>query len=369
MFKLKKTIAIATLFSLLPATTLFAATELTKQQADTLQPYKEISIRGTYPSIKDAVKAVAKNADKEGAASFYIKSMNFHSRNESLRIIYADLYKADAPNQEHHLNEHYRIFHGVYEYPKQIAIGFEPYDIIKLRAYYPNQHDINNAVGKAAADKGAYAFFIDRQVEVNGRNTAVTAYLFKKDAPIRQVQPDDAIPYDSEAGQLALAQGGDAALQVEKPGYYSSTAFNEQYYAEKFKSHNKQNIKANNEIQLTTKSNKINTTEDSTTIAVVTTEEKQATIGNQKSKVIIPKQRYTIKLKDGTTIQELNDATAAKMVPFDSLKFRGYFVSDNQISTQAARKAAAAGAKYYHISRIAQEPKGPNRVVYVDLFK
>lgn len=340
--------------------TSYAAQELTPEKANSLESFKEISIRGQYYSDSDQVRAMSKAADKEGASFFYITSANPSTRNDSLRVVYAKLYKSDAATVTEKA-DNFRQFANVYEYPKKTAIRLEPYDIIRLRGYFPTEHQLNEAVAKEAASKGAYAFFIDRLVELNGGNKQITAYLFKKDAAERKIQPDNAIPYDSEAGQLALAQGGEAAMQVERPGYYSSSAFNEQFYVDKFKNDTVKDVATDNKAATNEKvvDNK----------AVVAT---TAATTEQVQTSIIPQQqnsRYTVTLPDGSKVEELNDATAAKMVPFDTIKFKGYYVSDQQVSYNAGKKAAEKGAKYYHISRIAQDTSGPNRTIYVDLYR
>ena len=55
-------------------------------------------------------------------------------------------------------------------------------------------------------------------------------------------------------------------------------------------------------------------------------------------------------LPDGTKIEELNKATAAQMVPFDSIKFTGNYGNMTEVSYQVAKRAAKKGAKYYHIT-------------------
>lgn len=337
----------------------FAAVELTPERADSLESYKEISIRGQYYSESDYANAISKVADKEGAAYFYITSANIYPGNDSLRVIYAKLYKADAKELGEQ-PDNFRSFLGIFEYPKTTAIRFEPYDIVRLRGYFPVQHELNTAIAKEAAAKGAYAFYIDRLVELNGGNVQVTAYLFQQDAPERKLQPENAIPYDSEAGQLALAQGGEAAMQVERPGYYSSSSFNEQFYIDKFN---------NKSIKETNTDNQQQTTASTTTSSTV---KETASSSNQSTPVVAPQvqsSRYTVTLPDGKKIEELNDATAAKMVPFDTIKFRGYFVTDQEISYNAGKKASEKGAKYYHISRVAEDSKGPNKTIYVDLYR
>lgn len=347
MLSFKKTI-IATTVAFIPFCS-FAAQQLTEEQANSMQSFKSITIRGAFYTDSDYVMAMSKAADNEGAASFYITTTNISPSNDTLRIVYAKLYKADAPKALEQ-PETLRKFEGVYEYPKSKAIRLEPFNIVRIRGYFPTDYDVNQAIAKEASAQGAYGFYIDSRSEL-GSNIQVAAYLFKKDAPERKLQPENAIPYDSEAGQLALAKGGEAAMQVEKPGYYSPSAFNEKYYADKF----------NNKVidKTTTNSaatNKVTTTSNTETISIVATEPQRVT-------------RYTVTLPDGRKIQELNDATAAKMVAFDTLKFRGYYVTDQEISYQAGKRAIEAGAKYYHIARVAHDSKGPNITVFVDLYK
>lgn len=344
MISLKKTF-IAAIIAITPIYS-FAAQQLNEEQANSLQSFKQISVRGAFYTDNDYVLAMSRAADKEGAAAFYITTTNISPSNDTLRIVYANLYKADAPKAVEKA-ENLRRFEGVYEYPKSKAIRLEPFDIVRIRGYFPSELDIYQAVAKEASAKGAYAYYIDSRFEL-GSNLQVAAYLFKKDAPERKLQPEDAIPYDSEAGQLALAKGGEAAMQVERPGYYSPSAFNEKFYAEKF----------NNKVIDKTSTNNATTSSSSstTTTSKVATEPQRVT-------------RYTVTLPDGRKIQELNDATAAKMVAFDTLKFRGYYVTDQEISYQAGKRAIDKGAKYYHIARIAQDTNGPNITVFVDLYR
>ena len=71
---------------------------------------------------------------------------------------------------------------------------------------------------------------------------------------------------------------------------------------------------------------------------------------------------------DGTKVEELNKATAAMMVPFDSIKFSGNYGNMTEVSYQVAKRAAKKGAKYYHITRQWQE-RGNNLTVSADLYK
>ncbi|STL58643.1 protein YdgH [Escherichia coli] len=47
--------------------------------------------------------------------------------------------------------------------------------------------------------------------------------------------------------------------------------------------------------------------------------------------------RYTVTLPDGTKVEELNKATAAMMVPFDSIKFSGNYGNMTEVSYQVAK--------------------------------
>ncbi|WP_294611488.1 YdgH/BhsA/McbA-like domain containing protein [uncultured Gilliamella sp.] len=345
MRSIKKTI-IATAIAIIPMCS-FAAQQLNEEQATSLQSFKEISVRGAFYTNNDYIMAMSKAADKEGAAAFYITTTNISPSNDTLRIVYAKLYKADAPKAAEKV-ENIRRFEGVFEYPKTKAIRLEPFDIVRIRGYFTNELEINQAIAKEASAKGAYAFYIDSRSQL-GSNLQIAAYLFKKDAPERKLQPENAIPYDSEAGQLALAQGGEAAMQVERPGYYSPSAFNEKFYADKF----------NNKVIDKT------TTSDTKTATTASSESTTSTVAAEPQRIT----RYTVTLPDGRKIQELNDATAAKMVAFDTIKFRGYYVTDQEISYQAGKRAIDNGAKYYHIARIAQDTNGPNITVFVDLYR
>jgi hypothetical protein len=100
-----------------------------------------------------------------------------------------------------------------------------PYDTVTVQGFYRSQPEVNDAITKAAKAKGAYAFFIVRQVDANqGGNQRITAYIYKKDAEKRVLQSPDAIPADSEAGRAALAKGGEAAKNVEIPGVATTAA-------------------------------------------------------------------------------------------------------------------------------------------------
>lgn len=317
--KLKTTLMTTALLSGM-AFSAFAAQELTPEKADQLVPFDRITFTGHYSSIFEANQAASKRADKVGAASFYVRDISDqNSEGGNWRII-VDLYKADAATATK--EPEYRVFNGVRELPKVEAIKLEPFDTVSIRGYFPLQEDINDAITKEAKEKGAYSFFIVRQVDANGgANQYVTAFIYKKDAPMRKIQTqDNPIPADSDAGRAALAAGGEAAKDVEIPNVASSTSFSA-------------DVGRFFETQTSTEGS-----------------------------------RYTITLRDGTKIQELNNATAAKMTPFDSVTITDNFSNSVDMSEQIAKRTAAKGGKYYHITR-QWEKQGGVITVSADIYK
>jgi len=316
--KLKNTILASTLLSLL-AGNAFAAQELTPEKAAELKPFERINITGRFNAINDAADAVSKRADELGAASYYIQGINDSNGNSGNWRVTADLYKADAPKANN--TKTYRVMNGVKELPKAEAFRLEPFDTVSVSGFFASQPDVNDAISKAAKEKGAAAFFIVRQVDANnGGNQYVTAYVYKADAKERKVQSPNLIPADSDAGKAALAAGGEAAKRVEIPGVASSE----------------------------TPSN-----------SVGRFFETQSSTG----------QRYTVKLANGQSIQEVNAITAAQMQPFDTVTFTGHFGTPTEISEEVAKRAADKGAKYYHVTRQWQNQSGGNLTVTADLFK
>lgn len=293
-----------------------AATELTPEQVATLKPYDRITVTGRFNAIGDAVAAVSRRADAIGAASFYVLDTSAMGESGNSRVV-ADVYKNDAPKADAPKN---RVINGLMELPKDQAYKLEPFDTVTVQGFFRTQPDVNDAITKAARDKGAASFFIVRQVDTNqGGNQRVTAFIYKADAKKRVVQSPDLLPANSEAGKAALAAGGAAAKNVEIPGVASSE------------------------------------TPSSDVGRFFETQSSQGT-------------RYTVTLPDGTKVQEVNKITAAQMVPFDSIKFTGNFSSMTDVSYQVAKRAAAKGAKFYHVTRQWQE-RGNNLTVSADLFK
>ena len=282
--KLKNTLLASALISA-TAFSVNAATELTPEQAAALKPYDRIVVTGRFNAIGDAVAAVSRRADKDGAASFYVVDTSDFGSGGNWRVV-ADVYKADAEKAEASKN---RIINGVMELPKDQAVLIEPYDTVTVQGFYRSQPEVNDAITKAAREKGAYSFYIVRQVDANqGGNQRITAFIYKADAKKRVVQSPDAIPADSDAGRAALAAGGEAAKKVEIPG-------------------------------------------------VATTASPSAEVGRFFETQSTKGGRYTVTLPDGTKVEELNKATAAMMVPFDSIKFTGNYGNMTEVSYQSSK--------------------------------
>ena len=315
--KLKNTLLVSALLSA-AAVSAHAATELTPEQAAALKPYDRVVVTGRFNAIGDAVQAVSRKADKEGAASFYVVDTSDYGNGGNWRVT-ADLYKDDAAKADAPKN---RIINGVMELPKDQAVALEPYDTVTIQGFYRSQPEVNDAITKAAKAKGAYSFYIVRQVDANqGGNQRITAFIYKEDAKKRVLQSPDAIPADSEAGREQLAKGGEEAKTVEIPGVATSASVGAGTGVGRFF-------------------------------------ETQSTKGG----------RYTVTLPDGTKVEELNKVTAAQMIPFDSVKFTGNYGNMSEVSYQVAKRAAKKGAKYYHITRQWQE-RGGNVTISADLYK
>ncbi|MBD2779227.1 DUF1471 family protein YdgH [Xenorhabdus szentirmaii] len=316
--KLKTTIIATAMLSLTSITAAHAAKELTPEQAAGLKPFERIAVTGRFNAIYEAADAVSRQADKKGAESFYIQSLDDLNGRGNLRVV-ADLYHKDAEKAD--TAPKYRTYRGIKELPKTEAVTVEPFDTVTVSGYFPIDQELREAIAKAAKKKDAASFFIVRDITPNnGGNRIVTAYVYKKDAPKRQVQLKEAvIPADSDAGRQALAQGGEEAKKVEIPGVASST---------------------------------------STSSLIGRFFETQSSTSG----------RYTVTLPNGTKIQELNKASAAQMVPFDSITFSGYYNTAPEVSYQVAKRAAEKGAKYYHITREWQS-NGGNVTISADLFK
>ncbi|ACS85653.1 DUF1471 family protein YdgH [Musicola paradisiaca] len=311
--KLKNRVFASTLLSIVAFSTQ-AAQELTPQKAESLKPFDRITFYGRYDAIYEAANDASRQADARGAAAFYIQSTS--EVNGGRWAVTIDLYKKDAPAATKDTT--YREFSGVKELSKDEAVRLEPYDLVTVTGAFGTQLEIKEEIGQEARRKGAYSFFIARQADINsnGSTQSATAFLFKKDAPKRQVQSPDAIPANSDAGKAAMAAGGTAAANVEIPGVATSSSLSSKL-SSFFASNGP---------------------------------------------------RYSVTLPDGKKIEELNNTTAAQMAPFDSITIRDSFSSPTDISEAVAKKAAEKGAKFYHITKRWQE-NGERYTISADLYK
>lgn len=315
--KLKNTILASALLSL-TSLSAFAAQELSPEKAAALKPFDRIAISGRFNAINDASAAVSKRADELGAASYYIQSINDTNGNGGNWRVVADVYHNDAPAAA---PSNDRVINGVRELNKAEAYKLEPYDTVSISGFYRSQPDVNDAITKAAKEKGAASFFIVRQIDANsGGNQYITAYVYKANAPERKVQSPDLIPADSQAGKAALAAGGAEAAKVQIPGVASSQT-------------------------------------------------PSADVGRFFETQSSTGQRYTVKTPDGKSVQEVSAITAAQMQPFDSVTFTGHFGTPTEISEAVGQAAIKKGAKYYHITRQWSNQSGGNLTVSADLFK
>lgn len=315
-YKLAMLASALTIIYLIPAD---AAQELSAEKADSLKPFKRITLNGHFNSLIDASQAVSAEADKQGAAAFYVKGLNDVNSNGGNAIVIADLYAKDA--QKASLQAVTSNYVGVKELPKSQAYRLEPFDTVSVSGYYPSQPAVIEAIAKAARAKNAAAFFIVRQIEANnGGNQFITAYVYKADAKQRQVQDPQLIPADSEAGKAALAAGGSKAKQVEIPGVASSASADP-------------------------KVGRFFETQSSTN------------------------KRYTVQLPNGKKVQELSGLTAAQMTPFTTITLTDHFGTPVEVTEAVGRMAADKGAKYFHITRQWQNQSGGNLTVSAELFK
>ena len=52
--------------------------------------------------------------------------------------------------------------------------------MVTVQGFYRSQPEVNDAITKAAKAKGAYSFYIVRQIDANqGGNQRITAFIYK----------------------------------------------------------------------------------------------------------------------------------------------------------------------------------------------
>ena len=208
--------------------------ELPRQEANSLEPYDTVTVKGLYHSQPDVNDAISKAAQAKGAASFYIVRQ-IDANEGGNQYITAFLYKADAPKRvvqdpdaipadseagraalaaggaaaakveipgvasssspsasvgrffetQSTTGKRYTVTlpNGtqIQEVNKITAAQMVPFDSVTFTGHFSSITDISNEVARRAAQKGAKYYHITRQWEQNqsGGNLTVSADLFK----------------------------------------------------------------------------------------------------------------------------------------------------------------------------------------------
>ncbi|EPL7220579.1 YdgH/BhsA/McbA-like domain containing protein [Klebsiella pneumoniae] len=169
-----------------------AATELTPEQAAALKPYDRVVVTGRFNAIGDAVQAVSRKADKDGAASFYVVDTSDYGNGGNWRVT-ADLYKEDAPKADAPKN---RIINGVMELPKDQAVELMPYDTVTVQGFYRSQPEVNDATTAAVGSGTGVGRFFETQSSKGGRYT-VTLPNGTKVEEVNKVTAAQMVPFDN----------------------------------------------------------------------------------------------------------------------------------------------------------------------------
>ncbi len=153
-----------------------AATELTPEQAAAVKPFDRVVVTGRFNAIGEAVKAVSRRADKKVPPLFMLSTLPILVTAVtgvwSLTSIKPMLKAEETSN---------RVINGVVELPKDQAVLIEPFDTVTVQGFYRSQPEVNDAITKAAKAKGAYSFYIVRQIDANqGGNQRITAFIYKR---------------------------------------------------------------------------------------------------------------------------------------------------------------------------------------------
>ncbi|OCG59394.1 hypothetical protein A9G41_04685 [Gilliamella sp. Nev5-1] len=201
----KTSIALAVLLSL-PVANLYAAEPLTAKESSHLVPLKEISVTGSYLQADNAAKDISRAADEAGAKYYHITAIESPANGTSSdrAIVYANIYQSNAPIA---VQKDETTYNGVVSYNRSKALYYLPFEIVKFKGNYNNTSEITQAASKLAAEKNAYAFYIDSISSANASSQAedIEVALYKQDAPIRDyiatnaIQGQDAYEISSEA--------------------------------------------------------------------------------------------------------------------------------------------------------------------------
>lgn len=207
--------------------------ELPKTQAYVLEPFDTVSVQGFFRSQPDVNEAIAKEAKKKGAASFFIVRQIDTNSSGGNQQVTAYVYKADAKKRvvqsadaipadseagraavaaggaaakqveipgvasaDMPSSDVGRFFEtqtskgGRYtvtlpdgtkieEVNKITAAQMVPFDSITFTGHFSSMTDVSYNVAKRAAKKGAKYYHVTRQWQERGGNMTVSADLFK----------------------------------------------------------------------------------------------------------------------------------------------------------------------------------------------
>ncbi|WP_085247412.1 YdgH/BhsA/McbA-like domain containing protein [Gilliamella mensalis] len=201
----KTSIALAVLLSL-PVANLYAAQPLTAKESSLLVPLKEISVTGSYLQADNAADDISRAADEAGAKYYHITAMESPANGTSSdrAIVYANIYQSNAPIA---VQKDETTYNGVVSYERSKALYYLPFEIVKFKGNYNNTSEITQAASKLAAEKNAYAFYIDSisSADINNQAEDIEVSLYKQEAPVRNyivttaIEGQDAYEISSEA--------------------------------------------------------------------------------------------------------------------------------------------------------------------------
>lgn len=182
MLSLRKSLIASSLLLSLASASVIAAQPISAEKSQTLLPLKEISVRGQFNFASDAEGKIAAEADAQGAKFYYIKGIEEATTSATAKVAYADIYVSDT--QTVAVKQPIHQIGGVYQYTPSEAFTLVSYDKLTITGNFNNLADITTQAAKAAADKGAYAFYVEGTSSMNssGTRSSVDVMLFAKEA-------------------------------------------------------------------------------------------------------------------------------------------------------------------------------------------
>lgn len=281
------------------------------------------------------------------------------------------------------------VVQAAVELTSEAAASRQPVMNITITERCNSIHAATTAVSRRADKLGADAFYIHHYGNSNnGGNWRIVASLYHKDSPvindkekyrvfngIKELTKNDASELQSfgtvsvtgffpaqpditdAITKAAKQQGADAFFITRQTD--TNRGGNQLISANIYKS-NAPKRKQQHENALS---------EAGLQTATADTPESASDAGALPQQSLKKKHHSVVTLPDGTPVQQLSKAAAAQRTPFGSITFTGHFASTLRISEEAARRAAAKGARYYQITRQSQNHSGGNLTVSAHLFK